>query len=433
MVRRAGVYFLAASTTACAALVGLKDIPDGPGPDASTSDAASAGDAPATDAPGPDGARADAEAGLPTCGAQRTLHIVAGNGGFAWFTLVWPPPAVITGYQATYAYDDPARAVSVGTAQHPLYARRRGSQVLWQGVGKNPMPSAFVAGSNETHTASPITAITANNANVVSAGAMAQAATLNPAIAVLVFGGLTHTPVAGAPAPTNVADIDAAINALRAKINLSSADEQALRPDPLKLATWYAANPPAKTSQLASLLLFAANLFKRGLVGTVVVPAFRDDPHGAFQTAGVVTAAADDAVGVLQGFYAELATANEPTCGYRGLPLSLADNVVLVVNGDTPKAMFDNNGWPDGTPMNANLLYVRSNGWLVPGWFGALAPGARTNFNPVTGAPDNTATNAESTAAAVNGALYAITRGDTTRVQQFSGSQYAGVRAASPP
>src|SRR5262245_31188734 len=42
-------------------------------------------------------ATADARTPLPECGAQRVVHLVGGFGGLAWFTLVWPAPAVITG------------------------------------------------------------------------------------------------------------------------------------------------------------------------------------------------------------------------------------------------------------------------------------------------------------------------------------------------
>jgi hypothetical protein len=113
------------------------------------------------------------------------------------------------------------------------------------------------------------------------------------------------------------------------------------------------------------------------------------------------------------------------------LPPSLADNVVMVVSGDTYKNPFERAGWSDGTPGNSNLLIVRSNGFVKPGWFGAITPGTRTNFDPTTGelapsaspGPNHT----PSTTAAQLGLLYAITRGNTAVVAQVSAAPYAGV------
>ena len=137
-------------------------------------------------------------------------------------------------------------------------------------------------------------------------------------------------------------------------------------------------------------------------------------------------------VGILDGFYAELASVNELGCGHNGAPLTLADNVVFVVSGDTPKNSFTAAGWPDGSA--GNLLYVRSNGWLTPGWFGdVLSASTKTNFNPTTGALDPAATNEASLAAAVNGLLYAIARGSAPAVSAFNTSPYAGVVAAPAP
>ena len=45
------------------------------------------------------------------------VHVVAGSGGLAWFTLAWPAPAVITGFQTTYAYDGADRPTALTTAQ----------------------------------------------------------------------------------------------------------------------------------------------------------------------------------------------------------------------------------------------------------------------------------------------------------------------------
>lgn len=118
---------------------------------------------------------------------------------------------------------------------------------------------------------------------------------------------------------------------------------------------------------------------------------------------------------------------SELACGRGGAALSLADNVVTIVVGDTPKNSFANAGWGDGSPGLANWAYVRSNGFTKPGWFGTIQPGSRVNFNPTTGAADPTATIADSTAAAFAGALYAIARGDKTKVRLVTAAPFDGV------
>ena len=76
---------------------------------------------------------------------------------------------------------------------------------------------------------------------------------------------------------------------------------------------------------------------------------------------------------------------------------------------------------------------MRSNGFLKPGWFGAITSGARTNFDATTGALDVAATTASSTAAAQLGALFAISRGNTAAVTQASSAPFAGVVSGTPP
>ena len=55
-----------------------------------------------------------AAAAIAECSAQRAVYLVGGNGGLASFTLAWPLPAVIQHFAPQYAYDQPAKALSVG-------------------------------------------------------------------------------------------------------------------------------------------------------------------------------------------------------------------------------------------------------------------------------------------------------------------------------
>ena len=371
--------------------------------------------------------------------AQRTVHIVGGNGGLAWFTLIWPAPAVITGFNPSFAYDDPAKAASVpGTgADHPLFVRKLDTRVLWDGQGAHPFPSIFVAGVNQTHTNGPQTTAVAGGTEVIAAGAALQGALAAPVPALSFQSALRYGPAPGAPAMTVVTSVASAIAAVKAVATLSSADEQSLTATDANLATWgITAATPAVLVSLAQLLWFTANAFRLGLVATVLMPAFNDDPHGAFAGGDTLVATRTEILAkILDGFYAELAAHPEPKGGHSGNPLSLADNVVLVVSGDTFKNSFNRNGWSDGTPGNSNLLYVRSNGYLKPGWFGSIAPTSpgRTNFDPTTGIATAGSPEPPATIAAQLGILFAISRGKTAAVTAVSAAPFAGVVANPLP
>lgn len=381
-------------------------------------------------APGNGGAASDVEAspGRPTCTAQRTVHVVAGTGGLAWFSLLWPAPEVVTANQPTFAYDDVARAPEApgSSDEHPLFARQVGDHVLWQSTGSSPMPTVFVAGTNQTHTSSPRTTFLPSGADVIAAGAAAQAALRAP-IPVLRLGTRAQYGTAtGAPPATDAADISAAIEQLRAM----GISPKAVLPTDEKLATWVDPNAYPPLRALAKSLLFTANAMRVGAVGTVILPAFEDDPHGAFDSS-LPSEVADGLAQVLDAFYAELASIDEPSCVVDGHPIPLADNVVFVVSGDTPKNAFDRS-WPDYTPGGSNQLYVRANGFLKEGWFGRISSdGTRTNFDPQTGdlLPFAGFVDAASTTAALDGLLYAITRGDGAAVATTDASTFDGTIA----
>jgi hypothetical protein len=373
---------------------------------------------------------------LPECAAQRVVHLVGGNSGLAHFTQTWPVPSVITGYQAGYAYDDPKTAVSApgATADHPLYARLVAGSALWSGTGTSPQPSVFVAGANLTHTQFPAqTAIAMTD--VVAVGALAQKP-LTPPVAVieLDLSGLYGT-ATNAPPATHAATIADAIIAIGAATPLTATQRAMLIPDAATVNAWLGTadgGAPTGVTTLAQTLVFAVNVFKAGLVGTIVAPAYDDDPHAYF-VAGSAAAgqSSDQLAGVLQHFYAALAAAPEPSCSHDGAVVSLADNVVFIATGDTPKDPFVAAGWPDTTPANTNWIYVRSNGWLKPGWFGGVDINAgRQLFDPTTGVLNASAAAGDDDTAARLAILFAITRGNTATVSAVSAANYQG--AVSP-
>jgi hypothetical protein len=421
MKSRISILFALGAVTACGAA-------------SSGDDGAAAGDDGSSDstqsAPvSVDDGAGSATAALAECKAQRAVYLVGGNGGLASFTLAWPAPAVIKNFSTQYAYDQPAKALSVGSPAHPLFAREIGNQALWQGTGSAPQPSAFVAGSNETHTNMPQSIVVSPTAGGLMADGAVIQKPLAPVIPVMIFSPAgPYGTATGAPTPVMVSNVTAAVAAFNGKI--SAIQQAKLTPTSAQIASYFpaGATPSAVETTLATNLAFTANALKLGLIGSVVLPAFNDDPHQLFQSGGA-TARADDLASILNTFYTDLGTVNESSCGHAGKAISLADNTVMVVDGDTPKNSFNNAGWPDGTPGSANLLYVRSNGFTIPGWFGDLEPTTRTNFDPNTGLPSAGTTNADSTAAAFAGTLYAIARGSQAKVATFTSAPYAGVLA----
>ena len=238
----------------------------------------------------------------------------------------------------------------------------------------------------------------------------------------------------GAPPVSTVADVKEAAELMNAKSTLTAAQKQKLVPDGSTLAAWGVTDSsPAKHRQLAERLMFTASAFELGLLGSVLIPALLDDPYDAFATPTAAGATVDELGAILEGFYAELGKANELACGHRGIKLSLADNVVLIVSGDTPKNAFVQSGWGDGTINNSNTLFVRSNGFLQPGWFGKIAPGQRSNFDPTTGNLSAGTAVATSTTGALAGVLHAISRGNAQFVSAVTQASYQGVLAPNAP
>lgn len=361
---------------------------------------------------------------LPECTAQRAVHLMAGTGGLAWFTLVWPVPSMIENFEARFAYDDVffANGDASLPPDHPLFTRRVAQRTLWQNLGKRPSATVMVAGTNQAHTNVPSQRTFANGndtfslAGALQTGLRAQIPTLSLGRSGLVTRG---------PVPGVVADsVEFAIALLKTNGGIDAAREAELRPTPAAIDEWTQKSTYAPFRALAEYLYFTAAAFRLGLVATVVAPALEDDPHGAFADKALLTKRADELTHTLDSFYDALAKAVEPTCTRRRLPVSLADNVVLVITGDTPKNSFAQQGWPDASPQSSNWIFARTNGFLRPGWFGEVKETSARGFDGHTGAL--TATSNKD--AALAGILYAIARGDAAAVTAVGATaDYAGL------
>lgn len=217
---------------------------------------------------------------------------------------------------------------------------------------------------------------------------------------------------------------------LAAQLQLSAADLTAYGLDSTEFAAinGNSGNGPQKTmvETFGKTLAVTAKAFALGLTSSVIVPAMSDDPHGAFGTGGQLTANSMNVLVSLQrivdGFMADLATKRDKVTNEL-----LSDNIVITIEGDTPKTPVDNNTWPDATPMNSNWGYIYSGGSLKSGWFGGIdRTNAAKGFNPATGAVANL-DNVGGAKALVTAAAYAIAKGDKRRVGDFSSLDISGM------
>lgn len=163
---------------------------------------------------------------------RRTVNIIAGRGGFAWFHFLWPFPKVISQFQSGYAYDNPANAILVqpGDSQYlegrKLYVRGLNGKKLWDKYGERKLVSCFVAGDPKTHDDSPRspnnTNTIVNGATGAAVGMFAAAATIQstlkslvPSIGInfaLTGEQMPYGTAPGAPAVASVANANAMID-----------------------------------------------------------------------------------------------------------------------------------------------------------------------------------------------------------------------------
>ena len=405
--------------------------------------------------------------------SNRSVHIVAGDGGFAWFQLLWPHNDVAAARNDGFAFHAPGESrMATGTHKPLTFAPETPFQTL---PGAKQM-TAFMSGNNETHTRTPSSSLTVAT-NVDLFGAAAAIQTANPSLVpVIAVGG---APFRNAPGAPRVARVGAANEIVRlfdsaasraggllansgdAELYASSYGAFAalrsasrLPTQRVPLATGASAarflgrnlagaltpteadftrygisdGSRAQNRELARGLIIAAKAFSRGLTSSVILPAFQDDPHGAFNDMGNLRQTINDLGRTLDAFYADCMATDDPSCA----GTKIGDNLVMSIHGDTPKNPLDRGGWPDGTPGNSNWTYVFGGGRLKTGWFGGIQRnGDVRGWNPTTG--EDSDMSADQTAAAASAAiLYAVSRGDLRRVQDFyRGADIRGVIASS--
>jgi hypothetical protein len=410
---------------------------------------------------------------------KRSVHIRAGNGGIAWFTLLWPHNDI-----AAAAPNNPVTTWPHAPAQTQRLMGTGG--VLTTGPntpfmpveGNAPSVTAFMAGNNEAHVQNPNSIARSLNGNSMFAIAsvLQQASpTVIPVIAVddVQLGTAPGAPRAAVvPTGNDIvglfnsaasraggllerakyaghADVYrahfetlAALNRassrstnrdsyatarsaagflgqnLAAKLAIQPADEIAYG---IKNSDGTPSAMRPEVAAMARTLIVTAKAFQLHLTSSVMLPGVRDDPHDAFTNPAKANTAAD-LKKILDAFMKDL---SQRTDEATGAPLS--DDIVITIEGDTPKNPNDRTNWLDDTPANSNWMYVYGGGLIKTGWFGSVdrnrnvkgfdpASGAATSYDGDLGAQ-----------AAVAAVAYAISKGDKRRVQDFSRLDISGI------
>ena len=418
------------------------------------------------------GGRGVAEA-ASTNPTKRSVHLRGVNGGIAWFTLLWPQNGI-----AAAAGNNPNTTWPFAATQTRKITGTGGDLTLgpntpFANLEPAKQMTAFMCGSNEAHTDKPTSITRSLNGNSLFAivSVLQQASpTVIPTINVSGFD-LGSAP--GAPRPAVVPtgeDIVGLFNSAasragglleRAKYaghadlyrahyeTLAALNRASNRPTTHEayvtarsaaeflgrnLAKELEITPADLTAygidgttrpEIAAIgrtLIVAAKAFQLRLTSSVVLPTLNDDPHDAFVDTTKFNATVPGLKRVLDAFMLDLSNRKDPLTN---TPLS--DDIVMTIEGDTPKTPLDRTNWLDNTPGNSNWIYVYGGGKLKTGWFGGIAAnGTTTGFNPQNGA--STQYNGDLQAKAAVGAVaYAVTRGDIRAVQDFTRLDISGL------
>jgi len=403
---------------------------------------------------------------LPTC---RSMHLFAGNGGFAWFQLLWPHYDVATANNANLSFHAPGQGKLFQGTNKPL---AYGPDTPWQNLSPARQMTAFMAGSNETHTATPTSMVGLNGNNIFAVVGALQSGSPS-VVPVITIGNVNYGTAPGAPLATAVtaatgmvdlfnsaasraggllsnttdanlykahydafAQLNRAANRSTTKQSYVTASGAAqflgtnlaaklqIQPDDL---TRYgiSGNTRGNVAAIGRAMIISVKAYQLGLTNAVLLPAMNDDPHGAFSGTAPnrdVDIVPKQLKTIFDAFMADLTTKTDDVT-----KRALADDFVLSIHGDTPKDPTNPNGWPDGTPQGANWTYIWGGGHLKTGWFGGIdRNGNVKGFDP-NGA--DAAYSAANTAKYSTASLaYAIAKRDDRLISPFAnGLKIAGV------
>jgi hypothetical protein len=387
----------------------------------------------------------------------RSIHVVAGSGGLAWFQLLWPQVEVAMANNTTFAWHKPGQAQTFAGTDKPFVI---GPDTPFANLSARKQMTCFTCGANETHTNQPTSVVGLNGANIFSVASALQAA--NPSVIPLVtIGDVDAGTAPGGARPANVGNAEGIVGLFNsaasraggllaqksdaelykahydAFIQLNRAANHSttksayttsqgaaqflgtnlaekLQITPADLARYGVdGGTRANVEAIARAFIVTVKAFKLGLTNSVVLPAMRDDPHNAFADGSVDTVPAQ-LKKVFDGLMTDLTmTTDDNTLK------ALADDTVLTIHGDTTKNPLARGGWPDGSPGNTNVVYVWGAGHLKTGWFGQVkADGSAEGFNANgAAAPYNGGQTARFAMASI---AYAIAKRDERAISAFA-------------
>lgn len=407
-------------------------------------------------------AMADNAAGSKT---SKSVHLVAGNGGLAWFTQLFPYPTIAKSGSTQAALYAAGNTYKAATTDKPsMYA----PDSPFQKLPKTKQMTVFIAGTNETHSGTPTSALTLGTNGLLASVSSIQAATPT-LLPVMAINPISFGSAPGAAAPATVANaaglVDLFNSAASKSLLQNPADAQLAEAyfsaftqlnaaagqktlnktygtartaqallaknlaDQLKMTaddnTRYGitGSTPTNVAEIGTAMGTAVKAFALGLTSCLIIPAMRDDPHGAFQNKGTLTTNVQTLSKIFDAFMNDALAAADPAGGAG----KLGEDLVITISGDTPKDFRTASGWPDGTAQNHNLLMVYGSGWLKTGWFGDMTTnGQVTTWDPATGNA-GTQTSGQLASSASAAVAYAIAKGDDRRVQDFGVAAPKGV------
>jgi hypothetical protein len=134
----------------------------------------------------------------------RSIHLIAGNGGAAWFQLLWPHNDVAAAANNGFAWHRPGESMLVPGTDKPLTV---GPDTPFRDLSASKQMTVFQAGQNETHTATPTSVLTLNGNNIISVASALQST--SPSVIPLITIGVADAGTApGAARPANVNNAD---------------------------------------------------------------------------------------------------------------------------------------------------------------------------------------------------------------------------------
>jgi hypothetical protein len=404
------------------------------------------------------------------------VNFVAGNGGLANWTLVFPVSGVATTANAQYSSHAPGKGVKSALTDKnfwyspemaPVFASRPKSQQV----------TAYVAGINQAHTGTPAQMLGAGNSLVASLASIQLASTtLIPSLIVGQNGQLFGA-AAGAPAPAVVPNAQGIVGIFSSEasktllatesnakmmeqyhrsftqLQAASRSPTAARgfasgkvavkllgekvgtqlvPSTAELALYgIDGTTPGSVRNMATALITSMKAMALGLTNQISMPSFNDDPHGMFAGGDANAMAVSVALAkMVDGMWKHGDTLVHPASGRK-----ISEKMLVTITGDTTKEHFARDGWGDGSPNNTNIMYVigSNGGYLKNGWFGDIpSDPVVMDFDPVAGTTvargaAGSVSGAGAFASAASAVAYAIAGGDERRVTDFGRAEFKGL------